>query len=296
MGGSSNQINEEELNSKNNPKVLIVTSTYIKKYKDVNNLSSTSAVQIYINLDIPEVSAIVKSFPGGYSKIEIYGTPRQQVTGDAEGKVFMYKITILKVYTTFGWYYLACECNKKMSEVNEKQFCTACSVNVSNLIPRYKLSVDGFDHIGSASFVLFHAEAKELLKQDVRTLYDIFFRNIYNVDTGSTKLTVNNVYKFNPKLESQKLLRQKTLLSIHPMPNIKIEDVDSISKTTTFEIGYSSEEVVQTSLAAMIQCFDWKVDGANGTVDMKQGPGLTLPRAHSLVCTPVPRLSPFPSF
>ncbi|XVE96053.1 hypothetical protein REPUB_Repub02eG0188100 [Reevesia pubescens] len=55
-------------------------------------------------------------------------------------------------------------------------------------------------------------------------------------------------------------------------------------------------QVVQTSLAAMIQCFDWEVDGANGTVDMKEGPGLTLPRAHPLICIPVPRLNPFPSF
>lgn len=53
-------------------------------------------------------------------------------------------------------------------------------------------------------------------------------------------------------------------------------------------------QVVQTSLAAMIQCFDWKVDGIN--VDMEEGPGLTLPRAHPLICTPVPRLNPFPSF
>ncbi|XVE61226.1 hypothetical protein DITRI_Ditri06bG0022500 [Diplodiscus trichospermus] len=55
-------------------------------------------------------------------------------------------------------------------------------------------------------------------------------------------------------------------------------------------------QVVQTSLAAMIQCFDWKVDGGNGKVDMKEGPGLTLPRAHPLICIPVPRLNPFPSF
>lgn len=55
-------------------------------------------------------------------------------------------------------------------------------------------------------------------------------------------------------------------------------------------------QVVQTSLAAMIQCFDWKVNGADGTVDMKEGPGLTLPRAHPLICIPVPRLNPFPSF
>ncbi|PRQ44545.1 putative 3,9-dihydroxypterocarpan 6A-monooxygenase [Rosa chinensis] len=53
-------------------------------------------------------------------------------------------------------------------------------------------------------------------------------------------------------------------------------------------------QVVQTMLAAMIQCFEWKVP--NGTVDMEEGPGLTLPRAHPLVCVPVARLNPFPSF
>ncbi|XP_050384352.1 cytochrome P450 93A3-like [Argentina anserina] len=53
-------------------------------------------------------------------------------------------------------------------------------------------------------------------------------------------------------------------------------------------------QVVQTTLAAMIQCFEWKVP--NGTVDMEEGLGITLPRAHPLVCVPVARLNPFPSF
>ncbi|KAJ7976845.1 Cytochrome P450 family protein [Quillaja saponaria] len=53
--------------------------------------------------------------------------------------------------------------------------------------------------------------------------------------------------------------------------------------------------VVQANLAALVQCFDWKVVGGNGTVDMEEGPGLTLPRAHPLICVPVPRLNSFPS-
>ncbi|KAF9664689.1 hypothetical protein SADUNF_Sadunf16G0044400 [Salix dunnii] len=52
-------------------------------------------------------------------------------------------------------------------------------------------------------------------------------------------------------------------------------------------------QMVQTSLAALIQCFDWKV---KGTVDMQEGTGITLPRAHPLICVPVTRLDPFPSF
>ncbi|KAI5560453.1 hypothetical protein POPTR_016G049900v4 [Populus trichocarpa] len=53
-------------------------------------------------------------------------------------------------------------------------------------------------------------------------------------------------------------------------------------------------QFVPTTLAALIQCFEWKVgDGECGTVDMDEGPGLTLPRAHSLVCIPVSRPCPF---
>ncbi|XP_062119271.1 cytochrome P450 93A3-like [Humulus lupulus] len=50
--------------------------------------------------------------------------------------------------------------------------------------------------------------------------------------------------------------------------------------------------VVQATLAAMIQCFEWRVDGF---VDMEEGSGLTLPRANPLVCLPVARLTSLPS-
>lgn len=51
-------------------------------------------------------------------------------------------------------------------------------------------------------------------------------------------------------------------------------------------------QVVQTNLAAMIQCFEWKVDGP---VDMEEKAGITVPRANPLICVPVPRLHPFPT-
>ncbi|KAI3806489.1 hypothetical protein L1987_22396 [Smallanthus sonchifolius] len=51
--------------------------------------------------------------------------------------------------------------------------------------------------------------------------------------------------------------------------------------------------LVPTILGAMIQCFEWKT-GNNVTVDMEEGPGITLPRANPLVCVPVARLDPIP--
>ncbi|PIA53462.1 hypothetical protein AQUCO_00900210v1 [Aquilegia coerulea] len=54
-------------------------------------------------------------------------------------------------------------------------------------------------------------------------------------------------------------------------------------------------QVVQTTLASMIQCFKFKLgDGKGTTVDMTEAPGLTLPRAHPLVCVPVARFNLLP--
>ncbi|KAK6244107.1 hypothetical protein QUC31_010516 [Theobroma cacao] len=54
-------------------------------------------------------------------------------------------------------------------------------------------------------------------------------------------------------------------------------------------------QVIPTVFGIIIQCFDWKVDGENDTVNMEEKAGLTLVRAHPLVCHPVARPSPFPS-
>uniref|UniRef100_M1DMU2 Cytochrome P450 n=1 Tax=Solanum tuberosum TaxID=4113 RepID=M1DMU2_SOLTU len=55
-------------------------------------------------------------------------------------------------------------------------------------------------------------------------------------------------------------------------------------------------QVVQISLASMIQCFEWKVSGGEvSKVDMEEAPGITLPRANPLVCVPVTRFNPFTS-
>lgn len=54
--------------------------------------------------------------------------------------------------------------------------------------------------------------------------------------------------------------------------------------------------VVHVNLGAMIQCFEWKLEGGKDSVDMQEKAGLTLSRAHPLICVPSPRLTPFPSF
>lgn len=53
-------------------------------------------------------------------------------------------------------------------------------------------------------------------------------------------------------------------------------------------------QVVQTAVADLIQCFDWKVE-TGGKVNMDEGIGLTLPRAQPLICVPVARINPLSS-
>ncbi|XP_076927778.1 cytochrome P450 93A3-like [Bidens hawaiensis] len=55
--------------------------------------------------------------------------------------------------------------------------------------------------------------------------------------------------------------------------------------------------MIQITLGAMIQCFEWKAgkDGNLTSVDMTEGTGLTLSRAYPLICFPVARLDPIPS-
>lgn len=53
--------------------------------------------------------------------------------------------------------------------------------------------------------------------------------------------------------------------------------------------------IVHVNLAALIQCFEWKVDDGREKVDMEETPGLTVRRAHPIIYAPVPKLNPFPS-
>ncbi|MED6158012.1 hypothetical protein PIB30_028832 [Stylosanthes scabra] len=54
-------------------------------------------------------------------------------------------------------------------------------------------------------------------------------------------------------------------------------------------------QVAHVTLAAMLQCFEWKVED-HRILDMEEKPaGIITPRAHPLIAFPLPRLNPFPS-
>ncbi|OMO52953.1 Nucleic acid-binding protein [Corchorus capsularis] len=90
---------------------------------------------------------------------------------DQQGKSFTAKVKIINIDTTFGWYYLSCSCNRKVTENGDKYRCNYCNIDVKKPSPRYKVNVEAHDDSGTASFVLFNTEASHLLKKSVDELY-----------------------------------------------------------------------------------------------------------------------------
>ncbi|KAJ0087333.1 hypothetical protein Patl1_06877 [Pistacia atlantica] len=98
----------------------------------------------------------------------------------------------------------------------------------------------------------------------------LLFGNLWSI--GRDPKVWNNPMKFNP----ERFLKPKE----SDGPGINIDELP-------------------TTLAAMIQCFNWNVVNPEGVemkgndlVDMSERPGLTAPRAYDLVCVPVARCSP----
>ncbi|SPT15773.1 unnamed protein product [Triticum aestivum] len=52
---------------------------------------------------------------------------------------------------------------------------------------------------------------------------------------------------------------------------------------------------VPAVVAALVQCFDWAVEGDAKKIDMEEADGLVCARKHPLLLRPSPRLSPFPA-
>ncbi|KAM4073016.1 hypothetical protein ACB094_11G184300 [Castanea mollissima] len=55
--------------------------------------------------------------------------------------------------------------------------------------------------------------------------------------------------------------------------------------------------LIHTTIATMVQCFDWKVRGEGEYVkaNMQVGPGISMPMAHPFKCLPVVHFNPFAS-
>ncbi|OMO70128.1 Cytochrome P450 [Corchorus olitorius] len=178
---------------------------------------------------------------------------------------------------------LVTEMNDLVTTVNLSDYFWFCkSLGLLGFRKRLKDARDRYD-ILMDKFILEHKEARKNAAGNgrIKDLLDILI-DISEDENAEMKFTRDNIKAF---ATNQFLDVRGRHFSLLPFG----------SGRRSCPGASLALQVVPTVLGIVIQCFDWKVDGEKGSVNMDEKPGLTLLRAHGLICHPVVRLSPFPS-
>uniref|UniRef100_A0ACD5Y6Q4 Uncharacterized protein n=1 Tax=Avena sativa TaxID=4498 RepID=A0ACD5Y6Q4_AVESA len=158
-----------------------ITAT-LQNFKGIVQGSSSSATQVYLNLDIPEVQKYSSSYKWKYPTLEkqlpqvtqlspleaagkLYtiGQISSQPTSSFEGGATFCTIAkVTSIITSVKWYYKACKhCGKGYNNMSDTATCT-CQFPVSR--PMYKLPLTLTDRSGSLDAVAFSKVAKDLVE------------------------------------------------------------------------------------------------------------------------------------
>nr|XP_027186200.1 uncharacterized protein LOC105852911 isoform X2 [Cicer arietinum] len=145
------------------PKVVAITSTTVKKFRDDYSINSTSTTRVYINLDIPEFNILSQSDSSQSQEDEVreippqdfsHNTPekrmvRNQTTlkhimamkweSNVQERVFTICATVNDIDYKFGWNYIGCEnCLTKLTQQGQQYNCPSCDMTSKYPAPRCK--------------------------------------------------------------------------------------------------------------------------------------------------------------
>ncbi|KAF9597214.1 hypothetical protein IFM89_016355, partial [Coptis chinensis] len=175
--------------------VLVVTSLTVRSYYDQYFLNSTSATQIYVNMEIPEVLALQNSSTfkernismlQGSSSVKRNMKERSlrnrktllqivQLLLNAEsvGQVFTCKAIIYDIVHDYAPFYKSCtkiDCRKKVIDKVDHYWCNNCNNKIPSPDARYQLKALIQDDTESTLITIFGDEAEELLKHPASEL------------------------------------------------------------------------------------------------------------------------------
>ncbi|KAK1369282.1 hypothetical protein POM88_035374 [Heracleum sosnowskyi] len=187
---------DEESIYKNSLANIIVTGTLAKNIGRQILLSSTSATQIYFNIEHPEILSLKSTKNLKDSKDE---QPKmvqsilqvgQSTTSEIKTMTLMQMIeaklhgnvkeilctteaTITGIIPNFGWYYLACNnCFKKIKETSDTKQCDNCPNIEITPTYKYKVIVKVEDPTAITTFILFDKQVISLIGVPVQHIMD----------------------------------------------------------------------------------------------------------------------------
>ncbi|XP_057444231.1 uncharacterized protein LOC130736412 [Lotus japonicus] len=111
------------------------------------------------------------------------GGPRKTISEVKQWKMrsaCIFIATISDIEESGSWYYIACKCNKSVSEDSELYFCANCNRHVvrASVTSRFCIRVSVVDDSESATFVIFDRDAASFLKTTCQALIDIYKKPI----------------------------------------------------------------------------------------------------------------------
>ncbi|KAF9591442.1 hypothetical protein IFM89_004140 [Coptis chinensis] len=144
--------------------VLVLSSLTVGSYNDQYFLNSTSATQIYVNLEIPEVLAL-------QNRKKYFNATKGH--HQLNGQVFTCEAIIYDIVHDYAPFYKSCtkiSCRKKVIDKGDHYWCNNCNNTIPSPDARYQLKARIQDDTKSTLITIFGDEAEELLKHPASEL------------------------------------------------------------------------------------------------------------------------------
>ncbi|KAM6563241.1 hypothetical protein CsatB_023239 [Cannabis sativa] len=216
------------------PFIVIVTSTTIKQFQGEKSFSSTSATQLYINLEIDYVASLIERFSTVVNGVQDIGSSNVNKIS-LEEEMCINRMSIKEL--------LEAEWDDKLKEY--KVTIKAKIIGIDTIFGWYKIHIKVKDKSGETTFVLFNVIAEKLLDTSVKKLLptnnndvpdviqalrgkDFVYKlrlNDYNLRDGYENFTVSKIFEPNDILEqAHESKKEKDC-------NLEDEDIDNTHVT-----------------------------------------------------------------
>ncbi|OAO92807.1 hypothetical protein AXX17_AT5G29550 [Arabidopsis thaliana] len=194
-GKFADQVIQECENSTGEIVVCLIRFAKINTFRGENQITNAfDASVVTINPEFPEVEHFKNSLPKDGLALTISETnPRRELSFGSDGyfdHIFqVQKCKVMcKIHTIegdFGWFYVACKkCSKKV-EMNNKDktaiadkptkttyWCPKCNLNITQVVPRFKLHVGVIDQTGDIKCIMFDSAASKMIGHSAFDLLD----------------------------------------------------------------------------------------------------------------------------
>ncbi|XP_038701879.1 replication protein A 70 kDa DNA-binding subunit D-like [Tripterygium wilfordii] len=274
--------------TKEQPYIVIVTSTIVKIFNGQHYLSSTGATKFYINLDIPESKSLLESRGSKSVDLTMFApnTTRLSIQDQMESnRKNIYELTsmlppknvnnivvvtlcaeIVEVQNKLGWYYFSCEnCKRKLEKSDNVYRCEPCHRDSVFPNTSYKVIVLVKDETGETTLTMFDREVQQLIGISAPQLISHYGFSIRDLPTQFDTLR-GRTFIFQLKVNDFNFIYGKedyTVMKIFDTNNNKMMDAENLIKVKIEHVDTLQGSTNSGDDAALVYKNDHQEDTLN---------------------------------